>query len=326
MKKRHWLIYGIATLLLCVIAFCAGYFLKPPATHAPTPVEDSESEKAYTITGQDYSVYDNLQQMAASSDYIVMGYFDWNRAESWNMSRDLEDPTKESTELYVEGVLYDFHICNVLKGEIPEEQITVNFPYRQEIKGEITNAQINKRGIITKKATEIDPYSFMAPYEYYVNPFLYNGDRFSILFLAYNEEFDLYFPCGVPYMVTAERDGTIHLRSDLIVPTDEQRERIAQFIKENTPSDVIIDNPGAHWTDREDMIFYSEGGQEIRYVRSGPFVENFLKGMDMEEFLTELGVSPAEQAEVLTNLTTVELPPHPHAEQVEKAFEAQRWD
>ena len=327
MKKRYWLISGVLTFVLCGIAFYAGYALPHPAAERPAVAEAPLADGVYTITGQgDYAVYENLQQMAAAPEVVVMGYFEWGRAESWNMSRDLEDPTKESQDLYVEGVLYDFHVLHVLKGELAEEQITVNFPYRKEIKGEITNAQINARGEIVQEATETDPYAFMVPYEYYVNPFLYNEDRFSVLFLSYNADFDLYFPVGVPYMATVDRTGQVRLRTDLIVPTDEKREEMAQKILENTPGDVIVRNPGAHWTDREDMTFYSEGGQEIRYIRSGPLVENYLEGMEIEEFLTDLGVSPAEQAAVQSTLDTVELPPHPHSEESKTAFLLQRWD
>lgn len=333
MKKENIIRVGLLALVLCA----ASVFFYSLATAPEEPVDAElyenlpllypDEEGFYTITAvRDYAVYHSLQEMVESPDYIVMGYFGWGRNDSWNMNRDLENPELENEDLYVEGVLYDFHVLDVLKGEIEEDLITVNFPYRQEIKGVLSDQEVNAQGEITKEATVKDPYSFMVQYEYYVNPFLYNMDRVSLLFLYYNEAFDLYFPSGVPYMATVDAEGQVRLRSDLIVPTEEKREEMAQKRIKNTPSDVGTSNVYRHWTDWEEHSYDSEGGQKIRYIRNAEFVENFLPDTYIEDVLDVLELSPAEQAEALEALETVELPPHPHADKIEKSYEDQRWD
>ena len=317
MKKKQLFLYASITLVLCVCTFCAGYFLEPPEhmqKQGLTAAEQTEGAEPqlvdgiYTIFGAgDYAIYNNLQQMIDGPSYIAIGHFGRLECETWNMNRDLEDPTKESEDLYVEGYRFKFHVLQSLKGEIPQETITVNIPHEFEIKGEITNAETNNRGEIIKEATERDPYSFMVPYEHYTPP---GPGFFYVLFLNYNEDFDLYFPAGVPYMATVSKEGTVRLRSELISPTQEEREQIeAARRAESRASDVMLMDPYAHWSDRGEVFFYSEGGQRIDYIRNGPLVEDYLGLMDLGDFLTALSQSPEKQEELRAAMDQVELLP-----------------
>ena len=134
----------------------------------------------------DYDVSSNLKEMIEKSDTIVLGRAR-ESAGTWNMSRDLEDPSKESDTYYTEGRLLLFEIDEVLKGSVSENTITVTQRYSDNYSG----------------STKLDP--LYIPLE--------EGSTY-ILFLEYSEQFDLYYGGAEPYIISCQ-DGRLSILTRL---------------------------------------------------------------------------------------------------------------
>ena len=153
-------------LLLCTVLYLCIY---------------KKSESHY-----DFDVSNNLQQMIEKSDTVVLGTVQENTG-TWNMSRDLDDVSKDSEIYYTEGRLSLFQIDEVLKGTVTENRIMLTQRYSDNYSG------------TSKK----DP--LYVPLE--------TGSSY-ILFLKYNEQFNLYYGTTEPYILSYQ-DGRLSILTRL---------------------------------------------------------------------------------------------------------------
>lgn len=194
------------------------------------------SQEPYIIAPHsDYPMSGDLQVMRDHADSIVIGQFG-EFINAWNMARDLEDSSKESSEHYVEGHIYSFQVEQVVKGECSEETIYINIPYKERIRGEISNVITDERGNLLKEATKIDPYEFEVIREFYMEP---DPEERVMLFLLYDAEFDRYFAAIEPYMIVLDENDTAELRSNMLLPEEEKEELAFQEAKTEKGKTII---------------------------------------------------------------------------------------
>lgn len=133
--------------------------------------------------------YGSLEDLTANADCIVIGTYTAFEG-TWNMSRDPADISREATDSYVEGRLYRFQVSSVLKGEVSEDQITVNLWGGEQV-------------------TWGDD-SFLVTDPSYVEPAL---DQTYLLFLTSEQSpaFDGYYGTGSTFAVRLEDSGIAQL-------------------------------------------------------------------------------------------------------------------
>jgi hypothetical protein len=86
------------------------------------------TEEIATIsTSNDYSLANDLKEMTSRADVIVLGSYQ-GYLYSENGDRDMDDPSKESSDSYSETKVYAFEVDEVLKGDVPKN-IKVNLHY-----------------------------------------------------------------------------------------------------------------------------------------------------------------------------------------------------
>ena len=152
-------IYTVAFVLLIIFVFviCQTVFTEP---------------KIQEITGfhtsYDYAATESLSGMFDYADYIVIGEYT-GFDSTWNMARDNDDVSKEASDLYVEGHLYNFSVDEVLKGDIPEESILINHEYSTKRKV-IESNEVIKEGSVVKKATKTNAIEFTVLSERFIEP------------------------------------------------------------------------------------------------------------------------------------------------------------
>ena len=131
---------------------------------------------------------------------------------------------------------------------------------------------MNEQGVVIKAATEIDPYAFDIVYDYYLEPQLHEP---IMLFLNYDDLFDLYFASGAPNVIAIKSDGSIELKSNLI--KTQSQSKVAE----------------------QDQIFHSEGGKPIYYrsSASSDVVEDYLGEGTLKEILQKMGTFDNQQIE-----------------------------
>ena len=211
----------------------------------------------------DYPMTEDLHVMADTADCIVVGAFE-AFLDTWNMSRDVENPQLPSSQYYIEGELYRFQVDAVLKGEIAESAIQINLPHSERITGEIDNAVQDDMGNVIQAATEFDPYRFDAVYAYYIQPVL--GET-VILFLDHSPTFDCYYPAIEPYVIVLGPEGDLTLKSN--------------FLEDAAATERL-----------ESQYFTSQGGQRIEF-RSGmaqTVLTDRISDLTLDQFLEEIGV------------------------------------
>ena len=105
-------------LLIFVVASAIWYFFFYP-------------NKIKLTIHTDAPAYSDMDTLVNDASYIVVGKYS-SFDTTWNMARDPNDASKESPDSYIEGRLYTFEIESVLKGEIEEEDITINLCYASQ--------------------------------------------------------------------------------------------------------------------------------------------------------------------------------------------------
>ena len=249
--KRKSIIFALLLLLNCLLLSACEedapveqpeQSAEAEAAESPDPAEDnciqfSVRSREPWVTGgyADYPTSGNSQVLRDHADSIVIGHYD-EFIKAWNIARDLEDSSKESSEHYVEGHIYSFQVEQVVKGECSEETIYINIPYKERIRGEITNVVINDRGSIVKEATERDLYEFEVIRQFYIEPKL--GER-VMLFLRGDPEFDSYFAAIEPYMIAFDENDIAEVRSNFLLSEEEKLKHAQQFFKTESGRDVI---------------------------------------------------------------------------------------
>lgn len=130
----------------------------------------------------DYAVAAGIKEMTETSANIVEGHFREFKG-TWNMARDNFDTKKESKEYYTEGLLYEFVIDEVYKGNLKKgEVITVIHRHSDTYSGE----------------TVIDE-----------NYFEIEKEEEYILFLEYNDIFEHYYGSFQPWAIEIVNDKAV---------------------------------------------------------------------------------------------------------------------
>lgn len=168
-------------LLLLCLGICAGCSTAPE-----TEIEEEiipYGEGSFRISS-DYVVHDSVSKMFEGSEYVLLGYYTDDDPAAHNMSRDPNDPTKESSYQYIEGLYYGFKVVNTLKGSsLNGEKIDVNieYGYRSSIRSDKTKLYLSD----TWYEPEIEQY--------------------TVLFLNKSSDTGNYYASGYPYELASSQ-------------------------------------------------------------------------------------------------------------------------
>lgn len=100
------------SLMLFVLAMSIGCSKAPEAEVEEEIIPYGEG--SFRISS-DYVVHDSVSKMLEGSEYVLLGYFTGDDPVAHNMSRNPNDPTKESSYQYIEGLYYGFKVVNTLR-------------------------------------------------------------------------------------------------------------------------------------------------------------------------------------------------------------------
>lgn len=160
----------------------------------------------------DYPIAEDLSTMTEQSDFIVIGQYT-AKLGTWNMARDPNDLSKESSEESVTGQLYRFEIDTVLKGNVNSRQIQINLRRSERMTHTESNAVTNREGIILKPATQETTTTFTVDDPLFIEPLL---SQETMLFLNYDERTGYHYPAVEPFTIMKDERGNAQMRSNLI--------------------------------------------------------------------------------------------------------------
>ena len=148
----------------------------------------------------------------------------------------------------------------------------MNIPYKRTLRGEVPNLVVDANGQVLQEATGTDPYVFDSIWEFYMEP---DPEETVILFLSDNQAEDRYFPAIEPFTIALEADGCLALRSNLLLPEAELREKL------ETP-------------------FQTEGGKTLVYQIEAAPIQDSISGMTLPELLemVEQPENPSPDGEI----------------------------
>jgi hypothetical protein len=224
----------ITVPLLAVLSFGGYYTFDIKAS--------PNSETQTVLIGKDFPSTSDLEEMAAEADLVVIGSYS-SFDSKWNMARNPEDPSKEDTENYVEGHLYNFNIDEVIKGIESNEVIKVNHRYLEELTLVDSNEEINSDGTIKKEATKVTTKKVKHNDPLYIEPKL---NQNYMLFLKKNSAMNNYFGAIEPFIVKINSQGYAELQSNLLDldlhdASVEQTVGSKNFVLKNDIENVITD-------------------------------------------------------------------------------------
>ena len=213
----------------------------------------------------------DLCDMYNRADLVAVGQYQ-ELEERWNMFRNPENPAEEAEDAYFEGHIYRFAVESVLKGVETDGEIRVNIPDKRTLRGEVPNLVVDANGQVLQEATGTDPYVFDSIWEFYMEP---DPEETVILFLSDNQAEDRYFPAIEPFTIALEADGHLALRSNLLLPEAELREKL------ETP-------------------FQTEGGKTLVYQIEAAPIQDSISGMTLPELLemVEQPENPSPDGEI----------------------------
>lgn len=227
-KNKKFLITSAVAL------FILGIFFGVRRLNAKEPI-------IMTISSN-FPITEDLNQMNSEADIIVIGKYT-NFKESWNMSRDDYDLTKEHEKSYVEGHIYNFSTTAVIRGEIIDSNILINHHYGRDHYIEEANENLFIVNDLYKEPEMNEEY---------------------ILFLKYDENFNLYYGAIEPFTIKINRDQTLELY---------------------TPLTEKIDNS-------ENKTFELESGKTlIVKEHTEELIEDFIEGKNLDSLLEELSIN-----------------------------------
>lgn len=174
-------ILAMISLMLFMLAMSIGCSKAPEAEVEEEIIPYGEG--SFRISS-DYVVHDSVSKMFEGSEYVLLGYFTDDDPVAHNMSRDPNDPTKESSYQYIEGLYYRFKVVNTLKGSsLNGEKIDVNIEhgYRSSIRSDKTKLYLSD----TWYEPEIEEY--------------------TVLFLNKSSDTGNYYASGYPYELASSQ-------------------------------------------------------------------------------------------------------------------------
>jgi len=164
---KYLVIFGLCLALLM------GCSATPAIEQMPTP----EAEDNQFGMEMDYKTVPTLSRLWNYADWVVVGYYENKAPTTGNIARDPSDLSKESSEHYFETLVYQFHIVEVLKGELDAETLPV---------GLFHGIKIN---------------DVIYPHETFQQPDLLS---YKVMFLRYNEINEFYEPAVMDWWLSTE--------------------------------------------------------------------------------------------------------------------------
>ena len=165
----------------------------------------SNENTQYIGIHTDYPVVTSLEDMRKVSTYILVGHFN-GEYETWNMARNPENLSEEDEKNRVEGRLYQFEVEKVLRGDVTEKTVDVNFTYSKAVESIVSNAEIDEEGNITKEATESKTYNYTVQDPLFIEP---STTDTYILFLLKNSQQNNYYGAIEPFRIRLEGDKAV---------------------------------------------------------------------------------------------------------------------
>ncbi|MDE6953155.1 MAG: hypothetical protein K2P09_05025 [Erysipelotrichales bacterium] len=225
--KKKTLIGLIVVLVIAVVAF-----------------EFSRNREIKFGFFKDFIVVKDIQEAKENSKMIVKGNFE-SFDKEWNMHRDDNDLSKENPYGQTLGKIYNFKINEFINGDLDTTNIKINMEYS-------TRIFYNDSGILHGEeivnSDNVNYVDIASPK--YMEP---DFNKEYILYLNYDEFFDLYYSAFQPYMIEVNNNKLNLLIGDLAQDT------ITLEKKDNYGRKVIVEQQ--HHT-----------------------VEDFIKDMDINEF------------------------------------------
>lgn len=127
-RERQRLIFGFGTVVATAAALVISF---GPGTEIPLSRQAPPSADRYDVSGDriitltDQQIYNSVEAMADASEIVVRGIVE-QRAHTWNLSRDVQDPTKEAEPIQP-GTDYRINVVQYLKGSGSNSAV-VNLP------------------------------------------------------------------------------------------------------------------------------------------------------------------------------------------------------
>lgn len=145
----------ICLLLLLTLCACAQPEKTGNIETLPHPV--SETTELYT----DAWTTDSVAELWEISDLVVVGRYLDVAPRSYNISRNLSDPSKPSFDHYYENLVYQFEVAEVLKGTEKAKKIEVG-----QFHGMLMGGEISPAGSFVQPDTESWKLLFLVSDEY----------------------------------------------------------------------------------------------------------------------------------------------------------------
>lgn len=156
-----------------------------------------QTEKNESFHLSEIKTAKNLSEMIEEADVIVIGQYEGLNS-TVNLIREEEDETKESTEEYLGGKIYNFHIDETLKGEVEEDSILLAHRYSKKF------AIDEILGHEDKEVEEADPT--------YINPSM---GKTYVAFLKKPKVEDFYEQSAEPYLIKVDDNEQVEVKSNV---------------------------------------------------------------------------------------------------------------
>lgn len=156
-----------------------------------------QTAKNETFHLSEIETAENFTEMIEKADVIVIGQYEGLNS-TVNLIREDEDETKESTEEYLGGKIYNFHIDKTLKGKVEEDSILLAHRYSKKF------AIDEILGHEDKEVEEADPT--------YIKPSM---GKTYVAFLKNPEVEDFYEQSVEPYLIKVDDNEQVEVKSNI---------------------------------------------------------------------------------------------------------------
>ncbi|MCL1815979.1 MAG: hypothetical protein FWG43_00055 [Clostridiales bacterium] len=218
-KANKFTVVNISLFLLIIASLVVSLSIKNNLTAC--------SENLTVTTQSDYPIANSLDSMYHQASYVVIGnYGDFE--SSWNSLRNPVNPIDEVKDDYFECHIYDFYLLDVVKGVINANKIRISLPYCLHNKANFNFSKTKTNETFYSEA-DVEMFKYDIPWRFYMEP---SPKETVILFLHYNELFDIYYAAVEPYTVVIDDSGIVQLKSNLLLPL-QTREKMASVVFSN---------------------------------------------------------------------------------------------
>lgn len=197
---------------LVIFILCLTLLLGCSTTPAIEQMPYPEAEDKQFGMELDYKTVPTLSRLWNYADWVVVGYYENKAPTTGNIARDPSDSSKESSEHYFETLVYQFHIVEVLKGELEVETLPV---------GLFHGIKIN---------------DVIYPHETFQQPDL---SSYKVMFLRYNEINEFYEPAVMDWWLSTEHTLSSVRNADWTTMTFEVEDTVGA--KEYRALDMFAD-------------------------------------------------------------------------------------